>query len=158
MRSWTTIRSAEKMPPSLTVSIVALVTSLTSVGVSIYFGLRDRPKVKTSCTLYPPYDENPVPRLFVRLVNAGRRPVIIRLFGGTFGKDGWQGTYLNEGKGLRLGEHEFYEQTISPDDQDVLFSHEDSEAVQELWFEDSLGQRHPVKNSRKLLKEFWRLK
>lgn len=51
------------------------------------------------------------------IVNAGRRPIIMRLSGGEDSQGEWGGTYLDhEGGGVRLGEHEALERYIEKND------------------------------------------
>lgn len=99
---------ALKMNISDKIAILALVVSLLSLAVSIYFQYRDRVKLKTTCTFYPAHPDYDRAHLAIRIVNHGRRPTLLTLFGGNL-KDGkWQGTRLGQkDKAVRLGEHEF---------------------------------------------------
>jgi len=98
---------------------------------------------------YPAHPEYDKAHLEIKVVNTGRRIAVLTLFGGDLEDGGWQGEGLGEtGKGLHLAEHEFYNVKFYKDD--VLAVSPDSESnYVELWFEDSLGRRHKVKNSKK---------
>ena len=146
------------------ISITAALVSLTSLGFSIYFGLRDRAKLRTSCTLYHPNPDLPwpYPSLSVRVVNAGRRTIVLRNLGGFYG-DGRRSSSESldhEKGGRRLGEHESFERTIryEADDYTILYlSSEEPEYLRELWVEDTLGQRTTIRNSREAIAGFWKL-
>ena len=135
------------------IAISALVISVLSIGASFYFQYRDRVKLKASCKYLPAHPDYDRAHLKVKIVNCGRRPTLLTLFGGDLKDGGWQGTSLGgKNKALRLGEHEFHEEK---------FYHESIEAVApdsmseftELWFEDSIGNRHIVKGSKEGIKK-----
>ena len=102
---------------------------------------------------YPAHPDYDQAHLHIKIVNKGRRIAILTLFGGNLDNGGWQGESLGEGRmGLHLAEHEFYEKKFYKDD--VLAVAPDSEGIYvDLWFEDSLGRRHMVKNSKKHIKK-----
>jgi len=136
-------------------STVALVISLGSLSVSGYVAFRDRPRLKITSRFVAASEYGPN-RVVLTLINKGRRPVILRMLGGN-SKDGkWSATFLDQKNGgLRLGEYERYEHTIEKGDT-VCF-HPDNEVwlFERLWVEDSLGNRHPVPNSRDHIKKLW---
>jgi hypothetical protein len=132
------------MPFSELMSLTAVVIALGSLVVSFWVSWGDRPKLKVSTQFYPGFEDAP-PKFRVWAVNAGKRPIILRLLGGDH-EDGWSGTYLGEsGKGLRLGENEFFEDNISPGHN--IFIHPGGSRLVRMWFEDSLGRRYPVPRS-----------
>lgn len=105
---------------------------------------------------YLPASEYGPSRIILTLINKGRRPVILRMIGGTSEDGKWAASFLEHEKGgLRLGEHERYEHTIEkedtvsfhPEHEDLFFEH--------LWVEDSLGNRHQVPNSREHIRQLW---
>jgi len=136
------------------IAILALVISLVSIAISWYFGFRDRARLKSKCYLLY-YGENEIPHLKVEIINAGRRPTYIMKSGGETDNGSWSSSFLGEkGKGIRLGEHEKYEEEKGINE--IIFFNREGEEVRYInyWFEDSLGQRHIVKDSEKVLKSF----
>ena len=137
------------------ISVIALLVSIGSLGFFIYFNYRDRAHLKATSRFYPGDPDYGPPHISVTIVNAGRRPIILRMWGGTDKEDHWVGHFLGEGKsGLRLGEHERHDLSLEKDDlfaatltDDVLFEN--------LWVEDSLGRRHPIKDAKANVKQLW---
>ena len=122
------------------VSAIALVVALLSFVASFYFGFRDRVNVKAFSTYYEGYCS-------IKIVNHGRRAAIITMFGGDLENGYWQATHLGEkGLGIRLAEHEFHTENFSERDILAIGPDHESEFIN-LWFEDSLGKRHLVKDS-----------
>lgn len=137
-------------------SSVALVASLGSLSVSAFVAFRDCPRLKITSRYMAASGYGPN-RIVLTLVNKGRRPVILRLLGGTSEVGKWSATFLAQEKGgLRLGEHERYEHTIEKEDT-VSFDldSDDNCLFGCLWVEDSLGNRHQVPNSRELINNLW---
>ena len=139
------------MPDSSTISLIALVVSILSLGFSVYFNFLDRARVVTRCKFYPESEYNHA-HIAVSIANAGRRAVILRLEVKADGKGHWVGTFLKPGEGgLRLGEHErrdlrlTHEDLFEPNPDEVL-------EVTDFWFEDTLGRRHRPKGIRQCLK------
>ena len=133
------------------VSIIALVVALLSFATAFYFGFRDRVNVKAFSTFYKGHEEYGAAHMEVRLVNHGRRVAVITMFGGDLENGGWEGTNLGEkGLGIRLAEHEFHTERLGKEE---IFARgpECEDKYVNLWFEDSLGKRHPVKDSKKHL-------
>lgn len=128
---------------------IALAISILSFITSFYFGFRDRVRVQATCKFYPTHPEYNRAHLSIRIVNRGRRVAVLTMFGGDLFDRTWQGENLGEkGRGLHLTEHQFYERKFYSEDIVAVSPDSESEFV-ELWFEDSLGKRHKVKNSRK---------
>lgn len=141
------------MKPSDYISILALIISFLSLGVSIYFQYRDRVKLTTSCKYFPPHPDYDRGHLEIKVVNSGRRPTLLTILGGNLKDGGWQGTQLGgKDKSIRLGEHEFYEKKFYCEDIEVVSPDSESEFT-ELWFEDSIGDRHFVKGSKEGIKK-----
>lgn len=76
---------------SLATSILALTVSEVSLSFSIYFNLRDRGKLVVSSFLSPDSDYSTT-YLGIVVVNAGRRPVVIRMWVAANEDGGWVGT------------------------------------------------------------------
>lgn len=90
------------------------------------------------------------------MVNAGRRPVILRIIGGSDSDGHWGGSYLDQEKGgLRLGEHEHYERKFEKEDTVLMVPEADDIFFEKLWVEDSLGVRHPIPESEAFIKRIW---
>ena len=134
------------MTASLIVSVVALCVSLTSLGFSAYFGLRDRASLKAACKFTDRWEGSSA-SISVSIVNAGRRPVVLRTWAGVDKDGNWIGTFFGKDQGgLRLGEHERHDFRLMKDDcyavtpdEDVVFA--------DLWIEDTLGRRHTVRDA-----------
>jgi hypothetical protein len=126
----------------------ALLVSIVSIGISLYATLRDRVKIKAFSNLYTDPHHNPHTWIVVTVVNHGRRTAVLTRFGGDFKGEGWQSTPLGDkGLGLHLAENEYHRIDLTP--YGVLVGGK----YVDLWFEDSLGRRHRVKNARKHLQE-----
>lgn len=93
--------------------------------------------------------------MHVKVVNVGRRLVILRLFGGHDTDGHWSGEILGEdGKGLYLKENEVFEKTMRWDDLHVMNPYDDSDAnYVSLWVEDTRGHRHKIKKSRQNIRK-----
>jgi hypothetical protein len=133
-------------------STIALVVSAGSLTLSGLSAFRDRPRLKITSKYVDAseYDEND--SIWVVVVNRGRRPVILRLVGGTARDGQYGGEFLEYDKGgLRLGEHERYEKSIKADDA-ISFNPEGPDLLFErMWIEDSLGNRHEIPKSREFI-------
>lgn len=136
-------------------SSFALVVSLGGLSISAYGTFRDTPRLKVTGRHIAASASGPN-RIVLTLINRGRRPVILRLLGGTSKIGKWSAKFLERDQGgIRLGEHERYEHTIEKEDT-VSFDLDNDDLLFEcLWVEDSLGNRHQVPNSRKLINELW---
>jgi hypothetical protein len=144
------------MTTATMMALIALIASIISAGFSIYFGTRDRARLHAFSHLYKGDDEH-APHIKVAAINKGRRPLILRMWGGADDKGEWVGTFIErERQGHRLGEHERFEITL--ENGDLGFELDEFDEVvefTELWFEDSIGRRHRVNGSRQHIKEFW---
>lgn len=131
------------------IAILALIVSAISLITSFYFGYRDKVNLKTECKYFDFHPEYDRAHLNIKITNHGRRPALLRWFGGRLRNGKWQAEGF-EGKDSikRLGEHEFYHRKFYKDDILAISPDDESEYV-ELWFEDSLGYRHVVKGSKK---------
>lgn len=123
---------------------MAFITSI----VSLFLHYQDKPVLKIISKYYLSSDLSAA-HIALSIVNAGKRPLIVRMWGGNDNNGDWVGEFIGkQQKGIRLGEKDRYDIELykenmigmTPDD-DVIFS--------ELWVEDSLGKRYTVPNSRK---------
>lgn len=143
-----------QMPSAEIISIIALLASFASLSASLYFNLRDRARIIAKSTYYPGRDGD-APSVAISVVNAGRRPIILRMLAGEDGKGEWVGTLLNpKESGYRLAEHERYDIRLLRDDL-VAFTPDDDVIFTNLWFEDTLGRRHSVAGARENTGKLW---
>ena len=149
------------MEISLYLSIFAVLISCVSLIWSIYVGYRDRGNIKATSEIYyfelTSYSEKPskkIPKLKIKAVNCGRRPVILSMFGADYSNGSWSGTYIEKESG-RLTENEKYEITINAEDRDTMSPDGEGEGAVDLWIEDTLGRRYKVKNAKENLKILW---
>lgn len=130
-------------------SIAALIISIFSLVGSFIFNLRDRMRVRATSKFIPQHPDYDKAHLTVKVVNKGRRVVILTMFGGNLENGGWHGEGLGKlGKGLRLAEQEFHKDKFYKDDIEADSPDSVSNFI-DLWFEDSQGRRHKIKNSKK---------
>lgn|SRR5690349_12700693 len=143
------------MANSEPIAVTALAISVTSLSLSAYVALRDRGRLRTKSTFYAANEHRPA-LIRVEAVNVGRRPVLLRLFGGYYKNGSWSGTYIgNSTTGHRLAENEIFSEDID-DVHHMLFDHESGTNIVDLWFEDTLGRRYRVKGAKKHLQQFFK--
>lgn len=137
-------------------STLALVVSLVSFFISARSAFLDQPRLKISACYFEG-SEYGAPRIVVTLVNRGRRPVILRSYGGSDANGKmWSGTYFDHDKGgLRLGEHERHDLSLTKEDTMSFNPGGEDLIFETLWIEDSLGVRHKVPSSPDLLRRIW---
>ena len=141
------------MATSDVIASLALVVSVLSAGVTFYFHFRDRPDLILKSTFTSGYDPG-TERIVISIVNAGRRPAILRMWAGEDAAGHWVGSYLGEGKaGLRLGENEHFDFSLPK--HELWASTPDAEIeFLDIWVEDSLGKRHRVKDAKANIAKF----
>lgn len=128
-------------------SIAAILISIAGFALSFFVVFRDRPRLKVT-SKYLDACEYGAAKIQVVLTNRGRRPVIVRLLGGHDSNREYGGKFFKPDEGgLRLGEDERHELYIERDDT-VLFAPDDDVVYDEMWVEDSLGNRHAIPNSK----------
>src|SRR6266498_471031 len=137
------------MTPPEIISIIALSVSVASFTVSICVAVRDRARIRAkstfvgSCHNVTENRREPA-SIFVELVNKGRRPIIVKGFIRESRKRSMNWSRVGPREtGLDLGENGKYTTTIQASDCDagngIFFT--------DMWFEDSLGNRYPVKGA-----------
>lgn len=133
------------MSGSVVLSVCALVISLVSIGFSVYFNFRDRGKVVAS-SIFSPGGEHTTSYLGIVVVNAGRRPVVIRMWVAEDENGEWIGHHVGEkGAGLRIEEHGRTEIILR--DDDLPFESASCEIIPtNIWIEDTLGRQYSVKD------------
>ncbi len=139
---------------SFILSIIAIIVSILSLFIAWYFNYRDKAKLVTFAKYYeenPNYDRA---HIEIKIVNCGRRPTILTMFGGDLKDGGWYATYLGkEKKGIRLTEHEKYETSIYIEDLHIIDPDGNESYYINLWFENTLGQRFLVSKSENLIEK-----
>jgi hypothetical protein len=128
---------------SICVSGLAFITSI----LSLYLHFQDKPLLKIISKFVPGSEYGPA-YVAVSIINAGKRPLIVRMWGGSDKNGEWIGQFIEKKReGFRLGEKERYDIALKKDDMfvsspgvDIVFN--------ELWIEDSLGKRYAVPNSK----------
>jgi len=137
---------------TLGIAIVAIVISMASLCASFYFGFLDRAKLQIKSKFYENSEYGPA-NISIHIANAGRRPMIIRMWAGEDENGHWSGIFFGKSsEGLRLDENERKDLLLGKDD---LVSHGPEEPIifSKLWIEDSLGKRYPVPNSEVQVKQ-----
>ncbi len=142
------------MEASFYLSAGAVLISLISFVWAIHVGNRDRAKLKATSTFYEPESpEDGVPYLEVKVMNYGRRPVILTGIGAKYlsSESAWISL---EKKAVRLGENDKFEIFINAGDCYTVDPLDGKKAI-DLWFEDTLGRRYKIKSVKKHLKRLW---
>jgi hypothetical protein len=137
------------MDASLAISLTALIVSLGSLGWAIHIGQRDAAKLKAESELH--YDTDGSIFIRVRVVNAGRRPIMLTYLSAFLVDGNHVGEYFKE-EPIRLDEHEMIEKDLYPNSI-ILEDIKSKNFPVNLFVEDTIGRRHKVKESRKYLSE-----
>jgi hypothetical protein len=151
------------MEKSDIISVIALVVSLVSAGYTIYFGLRDRAKLKTKCYTL----DTPQPSFRVKAVNTGRRVVTLDGFGVRYSNgsywirrfETYEMRMVNdvpvekEEHGRRLEEHDYFEETVSADHDFYNHAFSSGNYPVSLWLQDTAGKEYKIRHSDKYLAE-----
>jgi hypothetical protein len=137
------------------ISVLVPIIAVCAVALTAYFGFRDRARLRATTRFFPASEHNPI-RIVVTLANAGRRPMILRLLGGSDSDGKESSQFLGDPKsGLRLGENERHVVTLEK--EDLVSFHQDAEGIflESLWVEDSLGRRHQLRYAKANIKRVW---
>lgn len=146
------------MNTSTLISILALVVSASSFGLSLFAAFRNSARVKVTSRFHPPQqsdEEQPAdpPVLVIRVANHGRLAKKLEYMYVKYenGRSDfvtetlWSGDEHNH---FRIGENDVYEHTITPDNDSVLVDEDGSQAV-DIFFEDTLNHIYRVRSARK---------
>ena len=162
---------------ALIFSIFAAVVSGLSLVISFYNVRRDRAQVLARSDII--YDGShsldPSPSMRVRIINSGRRPIIITQFVIISEQGNWfaplrglggrelleaiaEGRPLIEklaaqNTSIRLSEVDIFEMLIHHDDDRILYNffEDDQREAQDLQIEDVLGRRYKIQDAKKNL-------
>ena len=100
----------------------------------------------------------------VNIVNAGRRPIILREWVGAETKLGrfkrreiveWAIEYFEEGKGITLTEGQTHSFRLELSDLVKTLPNDVVVVMDDIWIQDTLGRRHNIKKSRDSVDCFW---
>lgn len=142
------------MDISIAISLGALCVSALSLIVTIHFNLKESATIEARSVIFRG-DGEVEPTITVTAVNSGRRPTVLRSLVGVDDQKRWVGLNLGEDyQGVRLDEKERFEKCLRNSDLGFFCDDEQIEFT-ELYFEDSVGRRHRVVDSRKHIREFW---
>jgi hypothetical protein len=135
---------------------VAIVFSSLALYVSILNYRRDRAILVATSHFYQAHEHSPA-SLSIKIVNAGRRPIILSTWVGAESKQGrWGrrkvvaavGSFFDSTHGLTLGERQRHRFTLEA--EELISSVGDGEIIEidDIWIEDTLGHKHKVKDVR----------
>ena len=147
------------MDLSLILSVIAIIISIISLLWNIFIGCRDKGNIKATSEIFyigiSKIGENKtikIPKLKIKAVNCGRRPVILERLDIKYANNKCMGSYIDREAGY-LSENESYEFEIEPGNSNA-FSPDGENAV-DLWFVDTLGKRYIVKDAIGNLEKLW---
>lgn len=129
------------------IAIIALAVSTASLGLSSYLAWRDRSRLQAKSFLRAHERTGEYSSISITVTNAGRRPLTLRFLSGVYSDGSQGGQRLSEG-GVKLEEGEFYELEFGKFDGIMVNGAAMAQLVA-VFFEDSTGKRHKIKDSRK---------
>lgn len=147
------------MTAQLALSIAAIVLSVCSFGLSAYVAFRDRSRLKTESHAYQHEQTGEYYSLYFKVVNAGRRPIVLTLIEGSYENNHKCGTFINyENKGIKLEEGEFYEHRFGKHDGIMVCDPQgvgDSFNLVDLSVVDSANRKYRIKNAKENVQLLW---
>ncbi|MFO7593774.1 MAG: hypothetical protein R6X15_07005 [Pseudomonadota bacterium] len=169
------------MDVSFWLSITATILSIGSFGFTVYNILRDRGRILATSEIF--YDNsralNPGPSVLIRVVNSGRRPIVLTKLVRVCSQGEWasflstpsldtdengyavrmpaSSQFVAQNTAVRLPESGVYEQVIHHDDYSELHGlfEDDVRTAKDLYFEDVLGRRYRIKDAEKNLSHLY---
>ena len=137
----------------IAISLAALLISFISLGFSIYLGLRDRYKLVTESKFFSEDEYGPAV-VQIKIVNAGRRVVVLRVLGGNHIGGGSSGEILGEERrGYPLNEQEAFERRYVWETLHSMSPDGTVDTYESLYVEDTLGRRYKIRDSKKNIKK-----
>lgn len=126
-------------------------TLITYLPIILQFinPLRDRAKLKCKCEykIYEPSEERQFAIITIKVINVGRRPIVLSKIGSTCNDGTLISLELNRNSGgHKLSENEFFEKRID-EEHDLLCNPQNSPA-KDFWVEDSRDKKYRIKNSK----------
>ena len=114
---------------------------------------RDRSCIRAWAVLnYGDPAEGHPPVLEIRMVNMGRRPILLDWLMFDFKRTGSHGTQLASTRPLKLDEGVPFERTFHPTDPSLFDAA--NEYALDMYISDTLGRVYHVKNAKKLLRQY----
>jgi hypothetical protein len=142
---------------------VAMVFSIAALALSFFNYRRDRAIVKATSSFTLDW-EGFNGGVRVNIVNAGRRPIILREWVGAETKPSrfggreiveWASEYFEEGKGIVLTEGQTHSFRLDLSDLVKTLPNDVVVVMDDVWINDTLGRRHNIKKSRDNVDCFW---
>ncbi|MCG8337938.1 MAG: hypothetical protein MJE63_25840 [Proteobacteria bacterium] len=147
------------MKLEIILSISAITISVFSLLLSFYVALRDRPNIKTESKVYKHSKTGEYHHFHLKVVNAGRRPVILTELECIYSEKKISGLYIGDDeKGIKLEEGEFYEYKFSKIDQIMIYdpmNNGDIYSLENIKIIDSSNKKHTVKSAKKNIKKLY---
>lgn len=140
----------------MSIATAALLISILSLTLSLYGVSRDRAHLKTESHVFKNESTGEFSTVYVKAVNIGRRPVILTLIQGVYGKKHVSGVYVDcENKGVLLNEGEFFEYRFGRFDGIMVYDPEEGgpfSDLEDLFLVDSAGKKYHVKEAKQNIK------
>jgi hypothetical protein len=145
---------------------VALIVSTAALWLSALNYQRDRAVLKATSHFYQSWQGFDA-SMGIKIVNAGRRPIIISTWVGAetkrsrFGRRRTlqtYGSYFDSKEGVTLKEGEAFPLTIEADELVAMPGDGEIIIFDDIWILDTLGRRHQIKNVRENVAKLWKWK
>lgn len=142
---------------------VAMVFSIAALALSALNYRRDRAILKATSSFTLDW-EGFNAGVRVNLVNAGRRPIILRAWVGAKTKRGrfgrrevveWSSEHFEGYEGITLSEGQSHTFRLELTDLVRTLQNDSIVVVDEIWIQDTLDRHHKIKNSRQNIASFW---
>lgn len=142
---------------------VAIAFSIAALTLSILNYRRDRADVQATSTFSLDW-EGFHACLLIKIVNAGRRPIILTTWSGAETRQRrfrrrevvtWSGTYFDAKAGLTLTEGQSHTFKLEADELVDILPNDVAVVIDEIWIDDTLGRRHKVKDVRENIAQLW---
>jgi hypothetical protein len=142
---------------------VAISFSIAALTLSILNYRRDRADVQATSTFSLDW-EGIHACLLVKIVNAGRRPIIFTTWSGAETRQrrfrgrevlSCSGTYFDAKVGVTLNEGQTHTFKLEADDLVDILPNDEAVVIDEIWIDDTLGRRHKVKDVRENIALLW---
>lgn len=129
------------------ISLTALILSILALLIALMKGGgHSKPKVKTRTTLKRAQRDEPA-KVTVEVTNLDAEPLVLATAWSRF-SDGTERGERLEKNGVRLATGQSFTEAY----EDYMVMTKDSAHLTEVWYEDALGRRYPVKNAERLFR------
>lgn len=142
---------------------LAMILSVAALALSILNYRRDRANLKATSTFSLDW-EGIHACLLIKVVNAGRRSIILSTWSGAETKRGrfwlrevvtWSGTYFDAKAGLTLSEGQTHSFKLEADELVDQLPNDEVVVIDDVWIDDTLGRRHKIKDVRTNIAKLW---